>query len=157
MSIFEITGVDPDRLARIRETGRDEFGNPVAGMSAEGGEQLRCCLRRAQRTETIAVMCFTPWTEPSPWLEAGPIFVHVDQCEGYGTPGDYPVAFADSPSMFNTFYADGSRDYEHIRFVQPEDDHTAVLNEVLDHPEVDHLHVRSSVAGCFTFAVHRAK
>lgn len=59
--------------------------------------------------------------------------------------------------MFNTFYADGSRDYEHIRFVQPEDDHTAALHEVLDHPEVDHLHVRSSVAGCFTFAVHRAR
>lgn len=144
-------------MDRIRANGIDEYGNPVEPKPAAEWEPLRCCLRRATPGEAVAVICFSPWTSPSPWLEAGPVFVHVEVCPGYGTPFDYPHDFADSPSMFNTFYADGSRDYAHIRFVEPGEDHTAALSEVLEHPEVDHLHVRSSTAGCFTFAVKRAE
>lgn len=143
MSDFEIMAIDVTRMDRIRASGIDEYGNPVEPKPAAGWEP-------------VAVICFSPWTSPSPWLEAGPVFVHVEVCPGYGTPFDYPPDFADSPSMFNTFYADGSRDYAHIRFVEPGEAHTAALSEVLEHPEVDHLHARSSTAGCFTFAVKRA-
>ncbi|MGE5287394.1 MAG: DUF1203 domain-containing protein [Micromonosporaceae bacterium] len=45
---------------------------------------------------------------------------------------------------------------EHIRFVEPGDDHGASAQAVMDHPDVAYLHVRSAVAQCFTFEVRRA-
>lgn len=156
-SEFEIVAIDPARLEKIRADTTDEYGNPLTERTAQGWEPLRCCLRKARPDEAIALICFTPWTEPSPWLEAGPVFVHFDRCAGYRTTGEYPPEFMNSHSMFNTFYPDGSRDYEHISFAGPGQDNLATLRAVLANPEVDHLHVRSATAGCFVFAVRRGR
>lgn len=154
MSDIEFTAIDPERLTRMREQNADEFGNPWTLRVAEGWEPLRCCLRKARDAEEIALICYTPWTEPSPWAEAGPVFVHFGQCAGYDAPGEYPEDFRRSPSMLNPFDHTGARAYEHITFVKPDDDHEAAVRAVLDQPSVAYLHVRSSTAGCFTFAVH---
>ena len=70
--------IDPDRLAAMRAAGEDEFGNPWTPFAAEGWEPLRCCLRPADADERIALITYSPWTAPSPWMEAGPVFVHAD-------------------------------------------------------------------------------
>jgi hypothetical protein len=156
MSDVDFIAIDPERLQRMRERGADEHGNPWTPRTAEGWEPLRCCLRKAEVSEQIALVCYTPWTEPSPWLEAGPVFVHFGQCNGYTTPGDYPEAFLHSRSMLNPFDHTGARAYDHITFLQPEDDHEAAVRTILDQPQVDYLHVRSAIAGCFTFEVRPA-
>jgi hypothetical protein len=147
--------IDPARLAAMRSAGADEFANPWTLRPAEGWEPLRCCLRRPTPGERIALICFTPWTAPSPWAEAGPVFVHHDACEGYADTHDYPEAFRESPSIVNPFDHAGARAYEHITFVEPHDDHEAAVRDVLAQPEVAYAHVRSATAGCFTFAVRR--
>lgn len=153
MGDLEFVAVDGLRLARMRERGTDEFGNPWVSRDAEGWEPLRCCLRRAGAGEAIALICYSPWVSPSPWMEAGPVFVHFDACAGYLEPQRYPVDFLRSPSMINPFGTDGSRVYEHITFVSDGDDHEEAVRRVMRQPEVDFVHVRSSTAGCFTFAV----
>ncbi|MGW5050314.1 DUF1203 domain-containing protein [Actinokineospora sp. NPDC004072] len=145
--------IDPARLQSMRDQGADESGNPWTLRPAGGGEPLRCCLGRATPGEAIALISYTPWTEPSPWAETGPVYVHFDQCAGYRTPADYPSEFLASASMLNPFRHDGERAYDHITFLQPEDDHLAAVRIVLAQPEVSHLHVRSATAGCFTFEV----
>jgi hypothetical protein len=152
---MKFTAIDPDRLNTMREQGADEFGNPWKPRTAQGWEPLRCCLRKAGAAEDIALICYTPWTEASPWAEAGPVFVHFGQCEGYDATGEYPEAFRHSRSMLNPFNYAGARAYEHITFLDPEDDHEAAVRHILDQPDVAYLHVRSATAGCFTFAVHR--
>jgi hypothetical protein len=153
MTDIEFIAIDPDRLARMREHGADEHGNPWTPRTAEGWEPLRCCLRVAGPDEAIALITYSPWTAPDPWLEAGPVFVHFERCDGYPTPGDYPEAFRRSRSMINPFDHAGARAYQHITFVEPDDDHAAAVRRVLDAPEVSHVHVRSATAGCFTFEV----
>jgi hypothetical protein len=155
MSHIEHLPIDPARLAAMRAAGADEFANPWTMRTAEGWEPLRCCLRRADRDEPIALICFTPWTAPSPWAEAGPVFVHHDACEGYADTGRYPQAFLESPSIVNPFDHTGARAYAHITFLEPHDDHEAAVREVLAAPEVSFAHIRSATAGCFTFAVRR--
>ena len=83
VSDVRIVGVEAERLTRIRERGTDEFGNPWTARPAQGWEPLRCCLTRAVEGEPIALICHTPWPEPSPWMEAGPVFVHFGPCAGY--------------------------------------------------------------------------
>ena len=153
MSDIECIAISQERLEGMRELGADEFGNPWTLRAAEGWEPLRCCLRIAGEGEEIALICYTPWTEASPWMEAGPVFVHFGRCGGYATPGLYPPALASGPRMLNPFDHDGARAYEHIAFVGPDDDHEAAVRNVLDRPGVAFLHVRSATAGCFTFEV----
>lgn len=137
----------------MRDKGSDEFGNPWTLRKAQGWEPLRCCLRMAEADEDIALICYTPWTAPSPWAEAGPVFVHFGQCVGYRTPRSYPKELANRPVMFNTFGADGSRAYDHITFADPDDDHERIVRGLLRRSEVEFVHVRSATAGCFTFEV----
>lgn len=147
--------IDPARLQRMRERFADESGNPWTRRPAGGGEPLRCCLDRARPGEDIALISYSPWTRPSAWAETGPVFVHHDRCSGYATPERYPPAFLLSASMLNPFDRTGARAYDHITWLQPDDDHEAAVRLVLAQPEVAFLHVRSAVAGCFTFEVRR--
>jgi uncharacterized protein DUF1203 len=156
MSDIQYRAIDADRLANMRERGADEFGNPWTLRVAEGWEPLRCCLTVAGEGERIALICYTPWPEPSPWAEAGPVFVHFGPCAGYADTGSYPEAFRHSKRMLNPFDHEGARAYEHITFVGPEDDHEAAVRGILEQPDVAYLHVRSSEAGCFTFEVRPA-
>jgi hypothetical protein len=152
MSDIVFTAIDPERLEAMRDSGKDEHGNPWTRRVAEGWEPLRCCLRKATEREDIALISYSPWTEPSPWAETGPVFVHFGRCEGYDATGDYPEAFRHSRSMLNPFDHTGARAYEHITFLEPDDDHEQAVRAVLSQPNVAHLHVRSATAGCFTFA-----
>jgi hypothetical protein len=156
MSDIQFRAIDPERLAGMRERGADELGNPWTPRVAEGWEPLRCCLTVAAEGERIALICYTPWTEPSPWAEAGPVFVHFGHCAGYDDTGEYPEAFRHRESMLNPFDHEGARAYEHITFVGPEDDHEAAVRGILEQPDVAYLHVRSATAGCFTFEVRPA-
>ncbi len=148
--------IDPARLDAARERGADEFGNPWTLRSAEGWEPLRCCLRVATADEDIALICHSPWTEPSPWAESGPVFVHFGHCAGYPTHEVLPEEFRHRSSMVNPFDHTGSRAYEHITFVTPDEDLEVAVRSTLQHPDVAYLHVRSVAAGCFQFAVHPA-
>ncbi|MBV8932930.1 MAG: DUF1203 domain-containing protein [Kutzneria sp.] len=156
MSTVRYIAIDPERLDRMRDRGADEYGNPWTLRVANGGEPLRCCLRRAEPDERIALICYTPWTQPSPWMEAGPVFVHFERCAGYETPHLYPAAFLDHDSVMNTFDHTGARAYQHITFVRPAEDHEAVIRALMAEAEVAYLHVRSAEALCFTFEVQPA-
>jgi hypothetical protein len=156
MTDIKYVPIAADRLDAMREKGADEFANPWTLRVAEGWEPLRCCLSVAAEGEDIALICYTPWTEPSPWAEAGPVFVHHKRCAGYTDTAAYPAPFTDSRSMLNPFDLSGVRAYEHITFVGPDDDHEAAVRKILEQPEVSYLHVRSATAGCLTFEAHKS-
>lgn len=152
---LEVTAIDPDRLRRMRERGRDETGNPWTPRTAVGFEPLRCCLTRAAPAEAIALITYSPWTSPSPWAESGPVFVHHDECRGWSGTG-WPEDLRDSHSALQPFGADGARVYDHITFVAPGDDQEAAARALLSVDGVELVHVRSATAQCFTFAVRAA-
>ena len=145
------TAIPAQRLEAMRDAGKDELGNNWQLRVAEGWEPLRCCLRKAQADEDIALICYTPWTEPSPWLEAGPVFVHHKACDGYTEETRYPAYCRTSKMILNPFDHTGARAYDHIKFLTPEDNHEEAVEAVLGQPDVAFLHVRSGTAGCFHF------
>lgn len=156
MSDVRFLPIDPDRLAAMRTAGHDEFGNPWTPFDAAGWEPLRCCLRPARTSERIALITYSPWTSPSPWMEAGPVFVHDTACGGYDSTGLYPDALRHGRRMINPFGHDGARAYDFITFVGPDDDQEAAVRTVLAEPSVAYLHVRSASAGCLMFEARPA-
>jgi len=152
---LDVIALDPDRLQRVGELGRDETGNPWTAQVASGGDPLRCCLTPAAAGESVALITYSPWTEPSPWAESGPVWVHHEQCAGWTGTG-WPEGFRRSHSVLQPFSGDGARSYDHITVVLPDDDHEAALRKVLAADGVETVHVRSATAQCFTFAVRAA-
>jgi hypothetical protein len=151
MSDVRFLPIAAGRLAAMRSAGQDEFGNPWAPFPAQGWEPLRCCLRGSAAGERIALITYSPWVRRSPWMEAGPVFVHAGACAGYGTTGVYPAAFLGSRRWLNPFDHTGARAYDHITFLAADEDHDAAVRALLARPEVAFVHVRSAAAGCLMF------
>lgn len=156
MSDVRFLPIDPDRLAAMRSAGEDGFGNPWTPFPAEGWEPLRCCLRGSDAGERIVLITYSPWTRPSPWMEAGPVFVHDAACAGYGSTDLFPAAFPGSRRWLNPFDHTGARAYDHITFVDADDDHEAAVRALLARADVAVVHVRSASAGCLMFEARPA-
>jgi hypothetical protein len=150
---LQVHAIDPARLARIRENGADEHGNPLTTHAASGGEPLRCCLRKAQQGETIALISFAPFTHVSPWTEVGPVFVHPEDCGGYQDSEQFPAGFRRGPRVLRTYDADLAMLYEHNTIVPEGGDVEAEVRHLLEQAGVSVVHVRALLPQCFTFAV----
>src|SRR4051794_6167783 len=146
--------IESVRLDAVRRAGEDGFGNPFAPYDATGeGEPLRCCLRPARAGESIALISFAPFTEPSPWREVGPVYVHAERCKGYGERW-LPEELRRGPRVLRTYRPDGSMNYDHNALVG-EHDLEPVLDRLLGEPDVATVHVRTLLPQCYLYAVTR--
>ena len=154
MNTFQVRPIDPDRLDRMRANGADEHGNPFTSFAARGWEPLRCCLTIAAEGEGIALISYAPFTQVSPWTEAGPVYVHAERCEGH-TTGELPEQLRVGPRILRSYSRDGRLDYGHVTLVPEGEDLEPALKELFDVPDVATVHVRALMTQCFTYAVER--
>jgi len=153
MTELHVAAIPADRLAELRGRNRDDLDNPIESEVAEGGEPLRCCLRRAQPGEPISVVSYSPFTTRSQWTEVGPVFVHSAECGGYPTPQQLPDELRTGPRVLRTYHADGSLDYDDITLAPEGADLEPLLRELLSRPQVAHVHVRTVLPQCFHYEV----
>jgi hypothetical protein len=66
-------------LKRVRTEGRDDLGQQVKRVRAQGGEPCRDVLRRAVEGEELILASFSPFEKPGPYKEYGPIFVLANE------------------------------------------------------------------------------
>ena len=151
---FTISAIPPVYLDRIRAQGEDDFGNPIAAFTNrdEGGTPLRCCLREAAPGERVVLMAYRPAARGGTYAEVGPLFVHADRCTGYLDETAYPEGFRSRRQLFRAYDAEGLPTSSQI--VEP-DEVDAVIAELLARTEVDVIHSRNVLAGCYMFAVNR--
>ncbi|GAA0848605.1 DUF1203 domain-containing protein [Streptosporangium amethystogenes subsp. fukuiense] len=165
MSTFRTFAIDAEVVAGLRV--RDDAGRPPRPVTdTEGGSPLRCCLRHSLPGEELALLSYAPlrrWAaqagaDPGPYDEVGPVFVHAEPCEGFGGT-DFPAGMGGELRVFRA-YDDrggilGGRLVEHHvsgDAIASE----AVLAEQFADPEVELVHVRAVLFGCFMFEVRRA-
>ncbi len=82
------------------------------------------------------------------------MFVHAEECDGYPADGGYPREFRDRRRLFRAYDAEGSQ--VHNQIVEPQDVDAAIA-DLLARPEVDFIHSRNVLAGCYMFAITSAE
>jgi len=163
--------IPPQVLKELRES--DDAGRPCDPVvDTEGGAPLRCCLRRSEPGERIALVSYAPlrrWAaetgaRPGAYDEQGPVFLHAEECQapdpaghstGYST--GYPFA---RPGALRTLrrYSFGGRILGGRLLEIPERAEEALdtaFAEAFADSEVALVHVRAVEYGCFLYEVRR--
>ncbi|WP_435280622.1 DUF1203 domain-containing protein [Streptomyces koelreuteriae] len=149
--------ITPRALKDLRTT--DDAGRPTTPFTdTEGGAPLRCCLRRAEPGERIALVSYAPlrrWAserdvDPGAYDEQGPVFIHAEECGG---PDTDALPFADSHRTVRRYSAEGR--ILGGRLVTGPAAVEQALTEALDDPAVELVHVRAVEYGCFLYEVRR--
>ncbi|NVK78983.1 DUF1203 domain-containing protein [Streptomyces morookaense] len=171
MTTYMALPISPTALKELRHL--DDAGQPLRPYTAREdgvpiacvGSPLRCCLRAIEPGERVALVSYAPlrrWAretgaEPGAYDEAGPVFIHADECAGARGAQDYPFARPGALRAIRRYNADG-----HIvggRFFEvPDDAETGfdrAFEEAFAEPEVALVHVRALEYGCFQFEVRR--
>ena len=149
--------IAPRALEELRTT--DDAGRPTTPFTdTEGGAPLRCCLRRSEPGERIALVSYAPlrrWAAetaaaPGAYDEVGPVFIHAQRCDG---PAGASLPFTGAHRTVRRYSAQG-----HIlggRLVGEPDGFEQALTEAFDDPAVALVHVRAVEYGCFLYEVRR--
>ncbi|MGW0838249.1 DUF1203 domain-containing protein [Streptomyces prunicolor] len=157
MTTYTPRPIDPTVLKELRSA--DDAGRRmVPVLDEEGGAPLRCCLRRSERGERIALVSYAPlrrWAaetgvEPGAYDEQGPVFIHAEECAGPAAGSGYP--FANAHRVLRRYSAEG-----HIlggELVDTVDDEA--FRRAFTDPSVVLVHVRAVEYGCFYYEVGAA-
>ncbi|MFF4757060.1 DUF1203 domain-containing protein [Streptomyces sp. NPDC001292] len=155
---YRARAIAPDVLAGLRE--RDDAGRPTAPFSdEEGGAPLRCCLRRSEPGERIALVSYAPlrrWAAetgatPGAYDEQGPVFIHARECAG---PAGEGHPFSNARRVVRRYGADG-RILGGRLVGEGSARFGAAFTEAFDDPAVALVHVRAVEYGCFLYEVRR--
>ncbi|MGW1678565.1 DUF1203 domain-containing protein [Saccharopolyspora sp. NPDC002376] len=158
---FQVMPIEPivlDELRKLDDGGRapstyieeDEFGDP-----------LRCCLRRSQPGERIALVSYAPlrrWArdagvDPGAYEEVGPVFIHADSCDGPASP-EWPEALRGTRRVLR-YYSNDGRILGGILLDGNTELSERAADDLLLDPEIALVHVRAVEFGCFLFEVRR--
>jgi len=163
--------IPPAALNELRDS--DDSGRALRPYAAREdgvplpcvGSPLRCCLRAIEVGERVALVSYAPlrrWAaetgaDPGAYDEAGPVFIHADNCERPAGSSGYPFARAGALRTIRRYNARG-----HIvggrLFEIPADADAGfdeAVAEAFDEPDVALVHVRALEYGCFQFEVRR--
>jgi len=157
MTTYTALPIGPTALKELRDT--DDAGRACAAfVDEEGGAPLRCCLRRSEPGERIALVSYAPlrrWAAetgaaPGAYDEQGPVFIHAEACEGPALDGR---PFPGAHRVLRRYSAQG-----HIlggRLVQPTESFDEAFTEAFTDPQVALVQVRAVEYGCFHYEVRR--
>ncbi|MER6980871.1 DUF1203 domain-containing protein [Streptomyces carpinensis] len=150
--------IAPAVLKELREL--DDAGHAARPFAdAEGGAPLRCCLRRSEPGERIALVSYAPlrrWAAetgatPGAYDEQGPVFIHAEDCAG---PDGGGLPFTNAHRTVRRYSADGRILGGRLVEGRPAA-FEAALVEAFDDPAVALVHVRAVEYGCFLYEVRR--
>ncbi|MFI6334561.1 DUF1203 domain-containing protein [Streptomyces sp. NPDC050535] len=157
MTTYTARPITPVILKELRVA--DDAGRERDSVTdEEGGAPLRCCLRRSEPGELIALVSYAPlrrWAaetgaDPGAYDEQGPVFIHARECPG-PDPHGYP--FAGAHRTVRRYSAEGRiLGGRLVDVLEP-----AVFAEAFADPEVALVHVRAVEYGCFLYEVRRGE
>lgn len=112
----------------------------------------RHCLRWANPGENVILFPFASIPADRPYAESGPIFLHAKACQRYEATGEYPADFREG-RVFRGYNKEHDMiDAVVAHGIEPE----AVIEKMLQNPEIAFVHARSVTRGCYTFAIARS-
>jgi Protein of unknown function (DUF1203) len=149
---FAVEALPQEVATHVRENGRDPVWNhPVLTQPATGFGPCRLCLRTFREGELRTLFTHDSYAGVSQFPQPGPVYIHAEGCNRYDG-GGFPPELRALELTFEGLAA-GPRvvALERTHGEDVED----VIERLLDLPEVDHVNVRNTEAGCFVARVDR--
>ena len=151
---FTVTALPQEVATHVRENGRDPvWGHPVLTEPATGFGPCRLCLRTFREGELRTLFTHDSYAGVSEFPQPGPVYIHADGCDRYDRDG-FPPELRELELTFEGVAA-GPRVVALER--THGEDVEAVIERLLDLPDVDYVNVRNTEAGCFVTRVDRER
>ena len=154
MTPMRVVAIPTEIAESVRKRMKDlQYGFPAHTNVAQGDAPCRHCLRIISAGVQQTLFTYDPFAGVEKLPLPGPVYVHTEACERYPEDAGFPAALRGSPRTLNA-YGRGRRllAQEYVEGGNVD----STIERLLERPDVDYIHVRSTTAGCFTFRVERA-
>ena len=159
MNQFKIVPLSKVYATEIRKNMIDDFGHSVILQTATGLGPCRVSLKPfVPGKDQRMLFSHSPFKIDNPYNQPGPIFIHANEVEEYSDIHRFPPEIkADKDHFKLTLIGyDLSQMMVYTRLVG-DDDVDELIGRIFErHPEIDYLHARSAIAGCFVCKIERA-
>jgi len=154
MIAIRVVAIPTEICVQLRASNKSPRYGHLAHTEVAGGYgPCRHCLRTFNiGEERRTLFTYDPFDGFEQVPLPGPIFIHTEACERYPETAGYPNDLRKHAAILNA-YAKGQRlvAQRHAESCQ----HTAVVEELLQLPDVDYIEVRDLEAGCYDFRIER--
>ncbi|MDQ4038222.1 MAG: DUF1203 domain-containing protein [Actinomycetota bacterium] len=152
-----IVGLEPKRLDEFWNTKLDHAGNAAEPfLDDAGGWPLRCCLRDSAPGDELAIVAWSPFPWRGPYAETGPVVVHARPCDLSEGFDEVPAQFRGRRQILRPYGTDQRIAYDQVRLIEADEDLEAAIAELLAVEDIDFVHARNVLAGCYSFTIERA-
>ena len=150
---FRVRPISPEITAAVRDTLRAPgYGHPVHREVARGTGPCRECLSTFEvGVDERLLFTHDAFAGLEQLSQPGPVFVHARPCVPFSGSG-YPTGLEALPIVAEVWRRDGSR--SNPRPLPPARE-AETLEELLDDPICEFIHLRHGEAGCFIARVDR--
>lgn len=128
---------------------------PERKVSDGNGVPCRHCLGNVGKGEPYLVLAYRPFPTLQPYAEVGPIFIHAEPCDPH-IRGGFPVRERYGDGRILRGYGTDDRIVYGTGVVVRNDDIQDKAKNILQHPEVAYVHMRSANNNCYTLRIDRA-
>jgi hypothetical protein len=154
MSTFRVIAITEGLSTAVRATQKSpQYGHPAHADIAKGYGPCRQCLRTFHvGVDRRILFTYDPFEGTDPFPLPGPVFIHETACTRYAEDAGFPEDLRGHALTLNAY---GNRrrlraqEYVSDGKVEP------IVEELLARPDVDYIHVRDTVAGCYDFSAKK--
>jgi len=158
MKQFKIVPLPAAYAARIRLTGKDEFGHVVLEQIAKGSGPCRVSLKPFKKgVDRRLLISHSPFEIDNAFNQPGPVFINKEEVEEYADIYRFPPEIKADKESFPLSLIGYSKDQMMV-FTQlvGDADVDELIPEIFEQrPEVEYLHARNAEACCYICKIER--
>ena len=155
---FRIVPLSKEYAARIRATGRDDFGNEIVEQIASGYGPCRVSLKPFEPgVDRRILVRHSPFEIANAFDQPGPVFFHAEEVEEYSDVHRFPPEIKADPVNFPLTLI-GYSDDQRMVFAELVGDRDVdeMIEQVFDdRPDIAYLHARNAEPACFICKIER--
>jgi hypothetical protein len=158
MKNFKIVPLSKAYAAKIKATGKDEFGHPVIEQLATGSGPCRVSLKPFEKgVDKRLLISHSPFDIDNAYNQPGPVFIHKEDVEEYSDVYRFPPEIKANKKSFPLSLVGYSKDQLMVftRLVGDDDVDELITNIFELHPEIEYLHARNAQACCYICKIER--
>jgi hypothetical protein len=157
MTGLHFTAMPSDIAAAYRDGALDANGQPPERHVSDGSPiPCRHCLAPVKDGDPYLILAHRPFPTLQPYAEAGPIFLHAEECPRYPESADVPAMYRHWQHVLMRGYGHDDRIVYGSGQVVPADRIEFVAADLLARDEIAYLHLRTAQYNCYQVRIDRA-